>query len=157
MRLFKAVLVAALISFGAAAQAHNYHVGLTEISFNAHTGSTEIVHTYTAHDVEALLMNLYQRPFDLGLEEDQAVFRRYIEKQFSITANGKRLPVQWVGVDAKADNIIVYQEIEKTPLPHGAMLRDAVMSDFLPTQVNTVNFDGQTLVFTTQRNEQQLP
>jgi len=65
--------------------------------------------------------------------------------------------VQWVGVDAKADNIIVYQEIEKTPLPHGAVLRDAVMSDFLPTQVNTVNFDGQTLVFTTQRNEQQLP
>lgn len=162
MRFFKAVLLAALISVGAAAQAHNYHMGLTDISFNPRTGSTEIVHTYTAHDVEALLMNLYQRNFDLGLEEDQAVFRRYLEKQFSITANGKRLPIQWVGIEAKADSIVVYQEIEKTPLPAGATLHDAVLSDFMPTQVNTVNVAGfgrpaQTLVFTAQKNEQPLP
>ena len=157
MRFLKAVLMAALISINAAAQAHNYHMGLTDISFNSRTGSTEIVHTYTAHDVEALLMNLYQRNFDLGLEEDQAVFRRYIEKQFSITANGKRLPIQWVGMEAKADSIVVYQEIEKTPLPHGATLRDSVLSDFMSTQVNTVNMGGETLVFTAQKNEQLLP
>jgi hypothetical protein len=157
MRLFKAVFMAALISIGAAAQAHNYHMGLTDISFNPRTGSTEIVHTYTAHDVEALLMNLYQRNFDLGTEEDQSVFRRYIEKQFSITADGKRLPIQWVGMEAKADSIVVYQEIEKTALPHGATLRDAVLSDFLPTQVNTVNVGGDTLIFTAQKSEQPLP
>ena len=52
MRL-KAVLAAALLACSAAVQAHNFHVGLTEISFNARTGSTEVVHTYTAHDVEA--------------------------------------------------------------------------------------------------------
>ncbi|HEY1151824.1 MAG TPA: DUF6702 family protein [Pseudoduganella sp.] len=157
MRLFKAVLMAALITIGAAAQAHNYHMGLTDISFNPRTGSTEIVHTYTAHDVEALLMNLYQRNFDLGLEEDQAVFRRYLEKQFSITANGKRLPIQWVGMEAKADSIVVYQEIEKTQLPHGATLRDGVLSDFLPSQVNTGKMVGETLLFTAQKNEQLLP
>jgi len=156
MRFLKAVLLATLVSIGAA-QAHNYHMGLTDISFNARTGSTEIVHTYTAHDVEALLMNLYQRNFDLGTEEDQAVFRRYIEKQFSITAGGKRLPVQWVGMEARSDSIIVYQEIEKTLLPRGAVLRNAVLSDFLPTQVNTVNAGGETFIFTAQKNEQTLP
>jgi len=159
---FKAVLAAALLWCSAAAQAHNFHVGLTEISFNPRTGSTEVVHTYTAHDVEALLMNLYQRHFDLGLEEDQAVFRRYLEKQFRITFNGKPLPLQWVGLQANVDSIIVFQEIEKTELPPGAVLLDGVLTDFLPQQVNNVNVSGPgrpaaSIVFNRDRREQPLP
>jgi len=159
---FKAVLAAALLCCSAAAQAHNFHVGLTEISFNPRTGSTEVVHTYTAHDVEALLMNLYQRHFDLGLEEDQAVFRRYLEKQFRITVNGKPLPLQWVGLQANVDSIIVFQEIEKTELPPGAVLLDGVLTDFLPQQVNNVNVSGPgrpaaSIVFNRDRREQPLP
>lgn len=159
---FKAVLAAALLWCSAAAQAHNFHVGLTEISFNPRTGSTEVVHTYTAHDVEALLMNLYQRHFDLGLEEDQAVFRRYLEKQFRITVNGKPLPLQWIGLQANVDSIIVFQEIEKTELPPGAVLLDGVLTDFLPQQVNNVNVSGPgrpaaSIVFNRDRREQPLP
>ncbi|WP_374583402.1 DUF6702 family protein [Pseudoduganella sp.] len=162
MMRFKAVLAAALLWCSAAAQAHNFHVGLTEISFNPRTGSTEVVHTYTAHDVEALLMNLYQRHFDLGLEEDQAVFRRYIEKQFRISVDGKPLPLQWVGMQANVDTVNVYQEIEKTTLPPGAVLLDAVLTDFLPQQANNVNVSGfgrpaASVVFNRERREQALP
>jgi len=159
---FKAVLAAALFWCSAAAQAHNFHVGLTEISFNPRTGSTEVVHTYTAHDVEALLMNLYQRQFDLGLEEDQAVFRRYLEKQFRISVNGKPVALQWVGMQANVDTINVFQEIEKTELPPGAVLLDGVLMDFLPQQVNNVNVSGPgppaaSIVFSRERREQPLP
>jgi hypothetical protein len=162
MKRFKAVLAAALLCCSAAAQAHNFHVGLTEISFNPRTGSTEVVHTYTAHDVEALLMNLYQRDFDLGLEEDQAVFRRYLEKQFRISVNGKALPLQWVGMQVNADSINVFQEIEKTALPRGAVLLDGVLVDFISQQVNNVNVSGpdrpaESLVFNRDRREQALP
>lgn len=162
MTRFKAVLAAALLWCSAAAQAHNFHVGLTEISFNPRTGSTEVVHTYTAHDVEALLMNLYQRQFDLGLEEDQAVFRRYLERQFRVTVDGKALPLQWVGMQANADRVSVFQEIEKTSLPEGALLLDAVLTDFLPQQANNVNVSGfgrpaASLVFNRERRELPLP
>lgn len=162
MKRFKAVFAAALLSCSAAAQAHNFHVGLTEISYNARTGSTEVVHTYTAHDVEALLMNLYQRNVDLGMEEDQALFRRYLEKQFRISVDGKALPLQWVGMQANADSINVFQEIEKTELPPGAVLLDGVLTDFQPQQVNSVNVGGAgrptaSLVFNRDRREQPLP
>jgi len=159
---FTAILAAALLWCSTAAQAHNFHVGLTEISFNPRTGSTEVVHTYTAHDVEALLMNLYQRQFDLGLEEDQAVFRRYLEKQFRISVNGKPVALQWVGMQANVDSINVFQEIEKTELPAGAVLMDGVLTDFLPQQVNNVNVSGPgrpaaSIVFSRERREQPLP
>ena len=105
----KAVLAAVLLS--GTAMAHNYHMGLADIGYNADTGNTEIVHTYTAHDVEALLTNLYGRQFDLGLEEDQEALRRYLDRRFVLTANGRRLPLQWVGIKASADTITVYQQI----------------------------------------------
>lgn len=167
-KLNQLMLCAALLSGGAAlhgpAAAHNYHMGITDISYNANTGSTEIVHTYTAHDVEALLANLYQRQFDLGLAEDQAVLRRYIEKQFSITAGGRRLALQWVGVQADAANVTVYQELPKTALPPGAVLRHMVLSDFIPGQLNTVNLAtapsgmaAQSLTFSAATPERPLP
>ena len=157
----KAALVAALAS-GAAA-AHNYHMGLASIGYNAATGNTEIVHTYTAHDVEALLANLYGRQFDLGIEEDQEALRRYLDKRFVLAVNGRRLPLQWVGMKAGADTITVFQQIDGTMVPPGAVLKNGVLTDFLPAQVNTVNVGGSTgraaatLTFTASQGEQRLP
>ncbi|MBC7454159.1 MAG: hypothetical protein H7335_10715 [Massilia sp.] len=69
-------------------------MGITELSFNPNTGSTEIVHTYMAHDIEALLANLYQRQFDLSVPQDEAILRAYIDKQFWVqTIGARRLPI----------------------------------------------------------------
>ncbi|MTV54581.1 hypothetical protein GM672_17775 [Massilia buxea] len=161
-RLASLAACAVLVLGTGAAQAHNYHMGMADIGFNAATGRTEIVHTYTAHDIEALLANLYGRQFDLGLEEDQHVLRRYIEKQFAILAAGKPLALEWVGIKASADTVTVFQQFDAA-LPPGAMLRDAVLTDFMPRQVNTVNIGANagraatTLTFTATRREQQLP
>ena len=88
--------------------AHNFHAGITDISYNERSGSTEVVHTYMAHDVEALLTNLYQRQFDLSDPEDQAVFRKVVEKQFWLADKDKRrLPLNWVGMTADAQSVTV--------------------------------------------------
>jgi hypothetical protein len=150
-RTFGAAFAIALACMAGAASAHTFHAGLTDISFNARTGSTEVVHTYMAHDVEALLSNLYQRDFDLAQPEDQAVLRKYVEKQFWLGAKDKgRLPLRWIGMTIDAQSVTIYQEAEKTPLSNTAMVHDEVMIDFLPDQVNTVNLNeaGKTRTFT---------
>jgi hypothetical protein len=136
------ILLAALLAFSCmAAQAHRFQFGITDVSFNPKTGSTEIVHTYMAHDVEALLANLYQRQFDLTEPEDEAVLRKYVEKQFWVQAADKtRLPLRWVGMTANAQSVVIYQEIENTPLSTTASIHDEVLIDFLPDQSNTLNF-----------------
>jgi hypothetical protein len=123
-----------------AVEAHNFHAGITDISFNARSGSTEIVHTYMAHDVEALLANMYQRQFDLAQPDDQAVLRKYVEQQFWLQGPDKRkLPLRWVGMTVDAQSVVVFQEAEQTPLSKAALVHDEVMIDFLPDQINTVN------------------
>ena len=150
LQRFCAMAMLALASM--AAHAHNYHMGIADISYNPATGSTEIVHTYTGHDVEALLTQVYQRQFDLGQKDSEAALRRYVDKQFYIVgANGKRLHLEWVGIKVNADNVVIFQEIERTRLAPGARIHHQLLTDFLPSQRNTLNVqDGekiQTLFF----------
>ena len=154
----RAALLVLALACAAPAWAHRFHVGIAEVSFNARTGSLEVVHTYMAHDVEAMLMTLHNRQFDMGNPDDQAVFRQYLERQFWISGPAGRLPLKWVGMTADTENITVYQEAPNTPLAQAASIHNAVMSDFLADQVNTVNIqDGagaRTLTFDRARPDQ---
>ena len=159
LRGFKTLCVALLLCVSTAASAHRFHFGMTDISYNERTGSTEIVHTYTAHDIEALLLNLYGRQFDLSDSEDQDVLRKYVERQFWIAAQDTtRLPARWIGMTVDANSVVIYQEIEGTPLTRVATIRQGVLIDFLPEQVNTVNLDAggavRSLTFSRQALEQ---
>jgi hypothetical protein len=161
VQVLRSALAATLACITAAAAAHTFHFGMTDISFNERTGSTEIVHTYMAHDVEALLTNMYQRDFDLTQPDDQAVLRKYVEKQFWLEAKDKgRLPLRWVGMTIDAQNVVIYQEAEKTPLSKTTTVHDEVMSDFLPDQVNTVNLNEaghiRTFTFGAKATEQAI-
>jgi len=159
LRGFKGMCLALLLCVSTAASAHRFHFGMTDISYNERTKSTEIVHTYTAHDIEALLLNLYQRQFDLSDPEDQDVLRKYVERQFWLAAqDATRLPARWIGMTVDANSVVIYQEIENTPLSRLATIRQGVLIDFLPEQINTVNLNQggavRSLTFTRQALEQ---
>lgn len=158
----KFLAAALLLAASLTASAHNFHAALTEVSYNAGTGSTEVVHTYMAHDIEALLTNLYQRQIDLSQPEDEAILRKYVEKQFYLLgADGKRVALNWVGVKLDTDTVTVFREAEKTPLASIARYHDAVLSDFLADEVNTLNVRApegvRTLTFTSRVTEQAAP
>ncbi|MGJ9420490.1 DUF6702 family protein [Massilia sp. CMS3.1] len=160
MRSLKNAFAAALLLCSAMASAHRFHAGITDISFNARTGNTEIVHTYMAHDVEALLANLYGRQFDLTDPDDQDVLRKYVEGRFWIGGQDKaRLPLRWVGMTADPEKVTVFQEIEQTPLWKAGAIHDNVLIDFIPDQVNTVNLNEGNAVrtLTFDRNQLEQP
>jgi hypothetical protein len=159
MTVRRIVLAAALACACMAAQAHLFHIGITDVSFNAKTGSTELVHTYMAHDVEALLANLYQRQFDLTQPEDEAILRKYVDRQFWVEAADKtRLPLRWVGLTVDAQSVVIYQEIENTPLSKAALIHDQVLVDFIAEQANTLNVQDngtiRTLIFDRKKTDQ---
>ncbi len=161
MKFVRAMVAALLLMCSAASYAHQFHVAYTDLSFNARTGSLEVVHTLHTDDVDALLSNLYQRQFDLTQPEDEAVLRKYVDKQFWIAgAGGKRLPLHWVGLTVGPETVVVYQEIENTPLAQAALIHHAVLSDFFADQTNTLNLNEngavRTLSFTRETVERPL-
>lgn len=161
-RTFLRGALAVLLAGAAAhAPAHRFHAGIADISFNEHTGSTEIVHTYMAHDIEALLTNLYGQQFDLSDREDQVALRKYVEKLFWLEdKDGKRIALAWVGVTVDTDSVTIFQEAARTPIANVATIHNAVLVDFLTDQVNTVNFTAggslRTFAFGANRIEQSV-
>jgi hypothetical protein len=136
-------LAALLCCASAASQAHRFHAGIADISFNRNSGSVEVVHTYMAHDIEALLATLAGRQVDLTRPEDEALLRTYLEQRFYLLGPaGVRLPLRWVGMTANVDSVVLYQELEGTPLARVERVHDEVLVDVLPRQVNTVNVRG---------------
>ncbi|MFC5461408.1 DUF6702 family protein [Massilia niabensis] len=160
MKRFRVALAAALLLVSSAVSAHRFHAGIADISFNVRTGSTEIVHTYMAHDIEALLANLYGRQFDLTDPEDQEVLRKYVQPRFRLQGQDKAaLKTRWVGVTIDPTNVTIYQEVEQTPVWKVGAVHNKVLVDFLPDQVNTVNLnDGNAVrTLTFDRNNAELP
>lgn len=158
MKRWRTFAASLLAGASMAAGAHNFHMGIADISYNPASGSTEVVHTYTGHDVEALLTQLYQRQFDLGQEDSEAALRRYVEKQFYLVApDGKRLRLNWVGMKVNADNVVIFQEVERTRLAPATRIHNQLLIDFLPSQRNTLNVQDsgtiQTLFFDRQNTE----
>lgn len=159
-------LATALMLLSAAAFGHRFHAGITDISMNSRSGNTEIVHTFMAHDVEALLENLYQRQFDLSDPDDVQVFKKYFEKQFYIlNPKQEKLDIKWLGLRVDPNNVFVFQEIEKQALAPESIIHQAVLTDFLVDQVNTLNINAeqsngksvQTLTFHRAKREQLVP
>jgi hypothetical protein len=145
--LVRLLATALLAGTAASAHAHRFHAGMADIAFNAASGSVEVVHTYMAHDIEALLATRGQRQADLTSADDEAQLRAYIEQRFYLLdAGGARLPLKWVGMTARVDSVVVYQEVPATALSAVAAVHDAVLTDLLPRQLNTVNVraDGAT-------------
>jgi hypothetical protein len=66
--------------------------------------------------------------------------------------------LRWVGMTADAERVMVYQESADAALEGRAAIHDAVLIDFLPDQVNTVNLNVgnavRTLTFNTNNSEQ---
>lgn len=154
-------LAAVLLCACAASFAHRFHAGMTDIAFNARTGSVEVVHTYMAHDIDALLATLHKRQVDLTQPADEALLRQYIEKQFYLTGSGKRrIALKWIGISVNVDSVMIYQEAADTQLAQVAQVHDEVLVDFLPDQANTVNVkqDGEirTLAFDRKHSDRKL-
>ena len=160
-RLALRLLLAAALCAAAPGWAHRFHAGIADIAFNQKTGSVEIVQTYMAHDVEALLVTLAGRQVDLSKPEEEALLRKYIEQRFYVLDKEKKpLAAKWVGMAVNVETVVIYRELEATPLASIAQVHDEVLMDLMPRQANTVNItrDGAvvSLAFDSTTTERRL-
>jgi hypothetical protein len=144
--LRKAAAFFGLLFFIGAADAHRQPVGLTAISFNADSGTTEIVHRFHRHDAELGLVQLLRKADVLLIDlESQARFALYVAENFAMAPaiGAEPLALELVGAELEGDEIIIYQEYAGK-LPDQVAIRDAVLQDVYADQVNHVNVHGAT-------------
>jgi len=145
--------------------AHRLPMGMSTVTYNPVTDSVEIVHRLHRHDAEEAMVEVIAEPgVDLSQLSVQARLALYTESHFQIARVvdgevGEALPLQLLGVEMDGDYVLVYQELSGR-LPNEIAIRNDVLRDMSPDQVNLVNITTtsgiKTLVFKRDDNWQQV-
>ena len=138
--------VVALLAVLRSSEAHRAPGSLSTIEYNPRTGNTEIVHRLHSHDAELGVGTMLEMP-DLSVLsiEGRAWIALYVEEHFRIESEEGPVRLSMVGADLAADYVLVYQEVSGR-LPEVIRVRDDILRDAFPEQINQVNIDtGETV------------
>ena len=127
-------------------EAHRAPGSLSTIEYNPRTGNTEIVPRLHSHDAELGIGTMLEMP-DLSVLsiEGRAWIALYVEEHFQIESEEGPVRLSMVGADLAADYVLVYQEVSGR-LPDVIRVRDDILRDAFPEQINQVNIDtGETV------------
>ncbi len=125
--------------------AHRAHAGLTEIAPSKVNQDIEITHRLYAHDLEP---RLFYKVMSGWEETTEGIDRigEYCAAKFTITINGKRLSLNYVGAEPDGEFIYVYFTVPRPKPGDILMVEDTLLHDAFDDQVNLVNLtlNGQT-------------
>jgi hypothetical protein len=129
---------------------------LSTIKLNPSTGMTEIIHRLHNHDAEfGVIYAMNDRNISLDTLIGRAHLSLYVEERFLLAAVedgvvGEPLEIDLIGAELDGEFVLVYQEF-KGELPAMIAVRNDILRDALPEQVNHVNIavrgDVRTLRF----------
>lgn len=137
------LLFAAAVTF-----AHRAPGSVSTIEFNPRSGMTEIVHRLHLHDAELGVAAVLDDPsLSLSNLKSRALVALYASERFELKADDKLLALDIVGAEISGDYLVVYQEREGR-LTGRIDIRDDILRDAFPRQVNQVNIDSQGVVRT---------
>lgn len=136
-----AAAVVALLVALPPTEAHRAPGSLSTIEYNPRTDRTEIVHRLHSHDAELGIGTMLEMP-DLSVLslEGRAWIALYVEEHFRIESEDGPVRLSMVGADLAADYVLVYQEVTGR-LPEVIRVRDDILRDAFPEQINQVNID----------------
>jgi len=76
----------------------------------------------------------------------------YVEERFELHSSSEgELPLEFVGAELRAQDVLIYQEARHPPPPRRLKVRNAILTDIEPRQINQVNLilaqEIKTLMF----------
>jgi len=129
------------VFWGAApAAAHNFFFGITEVTLNPVSKQIEIIHQFTAHDVENAIAGQQQIHFSPEHKDYQTLIRQLFEQNFALLENQQPLPLSWIGMEVVRGKVFVYQQGPAKNFLSGLVVKNTLLVDTYPEQVNTLNY-----------------
>jgi len=146
-RLFHSLM---LVGVTTSVVAHTYFFGVTELNVNNKTNHLEIIHQFTAHDIENTIAQ--QRHIHFSPEHPQydELVQAYFEKHFLLSRNNRPIKLHWLGFEIKRGQLFAYQESHNANFLDNLVVKNTILTDTYTQQVNTVNYQELTTGSTLQ-------
>ena len=118
--------------------AHGVHASLASIQYVDESKSLEIVIVMSADDIETVLRRDTGKQVEVDRGAEQLVFG-YLQKTLEFRSSGSRVPLAWVGMEVSVQKITAYLEAKLPEGPDGLRIRNDLLFDLLPDQVNILS------------------
>lgn len=142
--LFKSFVFCLLCGVALSSVAHRYFFGLTDLSVNPRTHNIEVIHQLTAHDIDNAIAEQRQIHFSPEHPEYEQLIQTYVEAHFKIldVQNDKHheIKLNWIGLEIAKGHVYIYQEANFENFLTGLVVKNDLLVDTYPKQVNTVNY-----------------
>ena len=138
--LKKILISIMLVGVAASAAAHTYFFGISDINLNSQNKHIEIIHQFTAHDIENTLAEIKQVHFSPEQPKYDQYIQAYFEQHFVLKRNNKTIKLNWLGFEVKRGQLFVYQESTHKNSLANLMVKNTLLTGTYPKQINTVNY-----------------
>ena len=139
--LYKWLLVFALTNFGV--NPHPIFVSVTEIEYNTANKALEISCKIFVDDFEKTLRKKYLTKIDLQdaklKTEMSRVVNDYIQKHLSISTDGKKASLQFLGFELQEEGVICYFEAKNIPKVESIELVNNILYEYNPQQMGIIH------------------
>jgi len=140
--LNKILLSVLLVGVAASAAAHTYFFGVTDLTINKTSKHIEVIHQFTAHDIENTIAEIEQVSFTSEHPQYDELVQRYIEKHFNLQRDNKEIKMNWIGFEVRRGLLFAYQESMTENYLTNLVVKNTILVDTYAKQVNTVNYQG---------------
>ncbi len=136
------ITVFTVLFFSPPGWAHNVHSTATEIEWNDTDNSLEVIVQIHAHQLEARLSLDTGRRLTVLTDADLPTIERMagnlIAENLHIDADGKMVPLDFLGIDVTDQVIYLYLEADWPNAPKEIKVMNSLFIRELPGQVNSV-------------------
>ena len=134
-----------LFAWASSVLAHTFFFGLTDLSVNAQSKKLEIIHQFTAHDVENLIAEQQQISFSPEHPKYEQLIQEYFEQNFTLQRDNQLIKIDWIGLEVQLGKIYIYQESNTENYLSGLLVKNGLLVDTYSKQVNTVNYQDAVI------------
>jgi hypothetical protein len=146
-KLFFAII---LFSICLSSQAHKFYMSLTEMQYNAKTGSLEIMIKLFTDDIEKAVEKNIDYGLFLGTEKEHpttdSLMEDYFRRHFKITTDNNPIKLTFLGKEAERDYTWFYVEVPDFKPTNSHNLTNTMLIRTFDQQSNKVNYyhNGET-------------
>ena len=121
---------------------HKFYVSLTEVNFNSESGRIEVSIRIFPDDLDRALLERTgintQLATELEHEVADSLLMVYLLENFTLQVNGEELGLEYLGKEPESDAIWCYLESSKVVVPETITVRNAILTEYFPDQVNII-------------------
>ncbi len=121
---------------------HKFYVSLTEVRYNAETERFEVSMRIFPDDLDRALLERTgintQLATELEHEVADSLLMVYLLENFTLQVNGEELGLEYLGKEPESDAIWCYLESSKVVVPETITVRNAILTEYFPDQVNII-------------------